>query len=825
MLGPTTPVWGQATSFTYQGSLAVSGVPANGNFDLRIGLFATSSGGNPLAGLVTNTAVAVTNGLFTTGIDFGAVFGDGPCWLELGVRTNGVGGAFTTLSPRQLVTPTPESIHALASDTTSGPIGVSQLPGSVALLDEDASFAGSVTAGSLGGSGSGMTNIPTAGVAGLSQLITNLVQTLTTSGANVTVTTNASGALVIAVTGLGSAAFEPATAFDAGGSAQAATNGLGSAAFQPVSAFIQNAANASDYTNLAAFRSNLAGGNLLNSLTFQTGLAIYDYSGQIASNIIAGDYYIFFSPIDDQLYGDPDGNFQCPYATPFIPSQIEGSPNTTNLFLDSGISANGTVIGTNDILIYLGPTNTLATYPTNTLAVAALAGAPYAEFGRLNVDGPETNYGSLVVPYANMTVGGLATVGGLLVSNGGPATVTIDGNLSVNGTASISGFTAFPISANADVRIPGLGFNSNFDQDGSSGATGCQPTAAQMTNIISTWAANGMLAAGWNIYQLDDGWMSDRVGGQALTWNPTNWPAGMPNSIGYAHSMGFRFQIYISSGYATCCDYAGSHGYEVPDVSEFARWGVDWIKVDNCGDSSSSGDYYRRLYDAAIYQSGRPMGLLMSIWGVGGAEGLEAANEVNDWEWGSGPILAAGSGWSSGMQALDYATIAGPEGYPQLVGPGHYSDIAVLRVNPGLSPLGTNELRQGVSIMAEMASPIWVDGTPGAASLTYMTNREVLNVLQDPLVIRGTVVSSNGVEVVAKQNSGYVSVLMLNRTTGGPSNITVTAQSVGLSGGPCHFVVRDPWQHAILGTYTNSFTATVGPDDCYLTCWYPLMTE
>ena len=55
---------------------------------------------------MTNNAVVVTNGLFTTAIDFGAgVFTGSSNWLEIAVETNG-NGSFTTLTSRQQLTPT-----------------------------------------------------------------------------------------------------------------------------------------------------------------------------------------------------------------------------------------------------------------------------------------------------------------------------------------------------------------------------------------------------------------------------------------------------------------------------------------------------------------------------------------------------------------------------------------------------------------------------------------------------------------------------------------------------------------------------------------------
>lgn len=102
----------QGTAFTYQGRLNSGGSAAAGSYDLTFALFATNAGGVAIAGPVTNSATAVSNGLFTTTVDFGAgSFTGGSNWLEIAVQTNG-GGGFTTLTPRQQLTPTPYAITA-----------------------------------------------------------------------------------------------------------------------------------------------------------------------------------------------------------------------------------------------------------------------------------------------------------------------------------------------------------------------------------------------------------------------------------------------------------------------------------------------------------------------------------------------------------------------------------------------------------------------------------------------------------------------------------------------------------------------------------------
>jgi hypothetical protein len=102
----------QGTAFTYQGRLQADGAPANGSYALTLTLFSADTGGTPVAGPLTNTAVAVSNGLFLVTIDFGPGVWDGATnWLELAVATNGT-GPFTTLTPRQQLTPAPYAITA-----------------------------------------------------------------------------------------------------------------------------------------------------------------------------------------------------------------------------------------------------------------------------------------------------------------------------------------------------------------------------------------------------------------------------------------------------------------------------------------------------------------------------------------------------------------------------------------------------------------------------------------------------------------------------------------------------------------------------------------
>src|ERR1039458_7655778 len=77
----------QATAFTYNGRLSAGGSPANGSYDLQFTLYNATTNGTAF-GTLTNSATAITSGMFTVTLDFGGVFNGSNYWLELAVRTN-----------------------------------------------------------------------------------------------------------------------------------------------------------------------------------------------------------------------------------------------------------------------------------------------------------------------------------------------------------------------------------------------------------------------------------------------------------------------------------------------------------------------------------------------------------------------------------------------------------------------------------------------------------------------------------------------------------------------------------------------------------------
>ncbi|MBK8271274.1 MAG: hypothetical protein IPK83_24330 [Planctomycetes bacterium] len=116
-----TTCWAQtplSSEFTYQGRLHASGFPAISTADFQFSLLGAATGGAQIGTTLSRDNVALVDGVFTTSLDFGAsAFAGQARWLEIAVRSPAGVGGFTTLTPRQPITATP---NATFSQQTRG---------------------------------------------------------------------------------------------------------------------------------------------------------------------------------------------------------------------------------------------------------------------------------------------------------------------------------------------------------------------------------------------------------------------------------------------------------------------------------------------------------------------------------------------------------------------------------------------------------------------------------------------------------------------------------------------------------------------------------
>jgi len=332
--------------------------------------------------------------------------------------------------------------------------------------------------------------------------------------------------------------------------------------------------------------------------------------------------------------------------------------------------------------------------------------------------------------------------------------------------------------------------------------------------IADAMVSSGMRDAGYTYLVLDDAWMaSERDKDGRLTADPEKFPSGMKAIADYIHSKGLKFGIYEDRGRLTCQQLPGSFGHEQIDMETFARWGVDYIKLDSCFAESngrmSSEDY--AIYRMYIQATGRPIVLSISdfgnaAWAWGGKESAQLWRTSGDiYPWMGSVYHCADT--SGGDQRIHPAF----NGLWQFAGPGHWNDPDMLQVG---NLKGIDEDRREIadrahfSLWCILAAPLMAGNdlrTMSDKVRDVLTAPELIAVNQDRRGVQGYKVFDDGdCEVYNKPLSdGTTAVLLLNKGRK-RADITVHWNQIGLSGKQ---PVRDLWARRDLGEFKDSFTA------------------
>jgi alpha-galactosidase len=385
------------------------------------------------------------------------------------------------------------------------------------------------------------------------------------------------------------------------------------------------------------------------------------------------------------------------------------------------------------------------------------------------------------------------------------------------------GHSPFPPSVLDGLALtPPMGWNSwNTFKDGAYDFLIRQVADAMVTN--------GMRDAGYRYINLDDGWaLPNRVKGH-LQPDPAKFPMGFKPLSDYLHARGFKFGIYADRGTLTCAGHCpGSYGHEKTDADDFAAWGVDYLKYDNCNPavfSTQEGDY-RRMRDALL-SAGRPVVFSLCAW------------EFKSWMPEAGHLWRTtadiNDNWGRILDIIDaneqWAAIAGPGKWndPDMLvvgcrdvadlqhGRGLFNDMPELAGNSGLTE---TENRSHYSMWAMMAAPLIAGNDVIHMPKNIreiLVNPEVIAVDQDPLGRQGVEVREDGagLAVYSKMLQGTNSraVALFNRTDK-DETITVQWKDLGLPDGKA--TVRDLWKRADLGSYAHGYTGYVRPHEVVL---------
>jgi hypothetical protein len=124
---------------------------------------------------------------------------------------------------------------------------------------------------------------------------------------------------------------------------------------------------------------------------------------------------------------------------------------------------------------------------------------------------------------------------------------------------------------------------------------------AALRALADAIAANGMLAANYSWFNLDDGIVSSRDASGALVADARGFPSGVRALADHVNGLGLALGVYTDRGTTTCEGRPGAKGHEAQDAATWVAWGATYIKSDSC---SSSQDYLDAVADYGAMRAG-----------------------------------------------------------------------------------------------------------------------------------------------------------------------------------------------------------------------------
>ena len=374
------------------------------------------------------------------------------------------------------------------------------------------------------------------------------------------------------------------------------------------------------------------------------------------------------------------------------------------------------------------------------------------------------------------------------------------------------------------------------------------PTATNIEAQARAMRESGLQKIGYDYVNIDDFWYQcpGRQGpnvdsyGRWVT-DPSRFPPkgntdGIEVVADYIHSLGMKFGIYVTPGISkqavskktriegtdytvdqiaapshaeenynckgmVSIDYSkpGAQEYTNSWVNRFAKWGVDYIKLDGIEDYNGPDV---EAWEKAIRQSGRPMVLDATEGDFTQALVPTLMRYADQWEFApdiecdscarqppdAGYVLTT---WTN--IAKRFNLVAEWQPY---AGSGRWNDYDSVEVGNGSHDgLTADERQSQLSLWALASAPLilGVDLTHlDQQDLQYLMNTAVLAVDQDSVAAK-RVVNTGGQQVFAKTETNGEAIVGLFNTGENAQTVSVQASAVGLPESERGYSTQDLW--------------------------------
>ena len=300
-------------------------------------------------------------------------------------------------------------------------------------------------------------------------------------------------------------------------------------------------------------------------------------------------------------------------------------------------------------------------------------------------------------------------------------------------------------------RTPPMGWNSW-------NAYSIEVDEEKIRNAADMLVETGMRDAGYEYLVVDDTWMAETLApAGSFEPNPESFPNGIEPLAEYVHDQGLQFGIYSSAGTVTCAGYPASLGKERRHAEQFAEWGVDYLKYDNCGahDGRDALDRYSAMGEA-LAEVDREIVYALCEWG-----------DNEPWNWGrnaggqlwrtTGDILPKWEATEDDEYGLGVVEIIDEMARPEIAranGPDGWNDPDMLHVGNGpdsgqgnLDDLAIDEefplveQRTHFSFWCCWSAPLMAGNDLREMdddTAEILLNEDAIAIDQDPLGVQGT---------------------------------------------------------------------------------------
>jgi alpha-galactosidase len=339
-------------------------------------------------------------------------------------------------------------------------------------------------------------------------------------------------------------------------------------------------------------------------------------------------------------------------------------------------------------------------------------------------------------------------------------------------------------------QLPVMGYNTWYQ-------FGAGATESAVLRQADYLVSSGLAAAGYDTVNLDDGWIaSSRASDGSLTPSTARFPHGIPWLASQIHALGLKFGIYEAIGTRTCQGLPGSGGtsasdnHYAQDARTFADWGVDFVKIDECGGLPAGttlsslttafeqyGADLRADIPGVVYSEELPV---YELGRSGFTQAVQSSSTfASMWR------VAADESTADSASDTILGHLAADLHLHAFAGSGHWNDLDMLVPGaPAAHPFGWSlaDEQSQLSVWAEEASPllIYTDLTTlTAAELAALKNPDIIAIDQSGSQA-ATAVTSGHIEAVIKHADGGTAVLFANLGTGTGTG-TFTLSQLGIN--------------------------------------------